>query len=457
MAVILWIEMPMTEHSLPVDANDCSGQCSDMSNSLEALNQGCFCFSLDEQSLRRELEAALATRGLSRAMIDTHPHLFSALPLYVDRRHIEHMARVVNAVEQVAATEQYRHAVASWAPELAIFEPGSPGGLLGFDFHLGPHGPRLIEINTNPGGALLNAILGRAQRACCPALMVPPTDVLAAEENLLEVVAKEWESQRGAGPLTSIAIVDESPEQQYLYPEFLLFRQMFQRSGIEAVICDPNALVHRDGKLWNGTHAIDFVYNRLTDFYFNEPRHAALKAAYLARDVVVSPHPRAHAIYADKRNLTLLCDAGFVASSGAPHVAIATLLDAVPNTQIVSSENRQALWTDRRHFFFKPAAGYGSKATYRGAKITKRVWDEIAQGSYVAQAFVAPSERRISAGVDALKADIRCYAYQGEVLQLAARLYQGQTTNFRTPGGGFAPVLTSAGGFAGDDSQQVRV
>jgi hypothetical protein len=24
----------------------------------------------------------------------------------------------------------------------------------------------------------------------------------------------------------------------------------------------------------------------------------------------------------------------------------------------------------------------------------------------------------------------------------AARLYRGQTTNFRTPGGGFAPVLT---------------
>jgi hypothetical protein len=27
------------------------------------------------------------------------------------------------------------------------------------------------------------------------------------------------------------------------------------------------------------------------------------------------------------------------------------------------------------------------------------------------------------------------------VLLLAARLYQGQTTNFRTPGGGFAPVV----------------
>lgn len=446
----------MTEHSLPMDANDCSSRCSDKANSLEVLNQECFCLSLDEQSLRRELEAALATHGVPQAMIDTHLHLFSAVPLYVDRRHIEQMARVVSAAEQVAATKQYRNAVASWAPEIATFEPGSPGGLLGFDFHLGPEGARLIEINTNPGGALLNAILGRAQRACCPALAVPPTDVLAAEESLLDVVVKEWQSQRGAAPLTSIAIVDESPEQQYLYPEFLLFRQLFQRSGIEPVICDPGALAYRDGKLWAGTLPIDFVYNRLTDFYFNEPGHAILKAAYLARDVVVSPHPRSHAVYADKRNLTLLCDAGFLALSGASHVAIATLLEAVPNTQIVSPQNRQALWADRRHFFFKPAAGYGSRATYRGAKITKRVWDEIAQGSYVAQAFVAPGARRISAGIEALKADIRCYAYQGEVLQLAARLYQGQTTNFRTPGGGFAPVLTSAAGTS-SMTQQARV
>ena len=34
------------------------------------------------------------------------------------------------------------------------------------------------------------------------------------------------------------------------------------------------------------------------------------------------------------------------------------------------------------------------------------------------------------------------------MLLVAARLYQGQTTNFRTPGGGFSPVLTSAEGAA---------
>jgi hypothetical protein len=48
-------------------------------------------------------------------------------------------------------------------------------------------------------------------------------------------------------------------------------------------------------------------------------------------------------------------------------------------------------------------------------------------------------------GVTELKVDVRNYAYGGEVKMVAARLYEGQTTNFRTAGGGFAPVLTSRG------------
>ena len=40
-----------------------------------------------------------------------------------------------------------------------------------------------------------------------------------------------------------------------------------------------------------------------------------------------------------------------------------------------------------------------------------------------------------------MKADLRNYTYEGKVLLRAARLYQGQTTNFRSPGGGFAPVF----------------
>ena len=120
------------------------------------------------------------------------------------------------------------------------------------------------------------------------------------------------------------------------------------------------------------------------------------------------------------------------------------LLDGPGDFGRRSVEKADEFWARRRNLFFKPATGYGSKAAYRGDKITRRVFDEVLQGSYVAQALVPPSSRtlqRDGAPVD-LKLDLRCYSYAAEIQLIAARLWQGQTTNFRTPGGGFAPVLT---------------
>ncbi|MEO5812583.1 MAG: hypothetical protein ABIU96_07615 [Rhodanobacter sp.] len=397
---------------------------------------------MDIPALQAKLDNVLGTYGLSAELAVTHPHLFSALPIYVSRSHLEQTAKIVAAVEEVVASPLYQAAVLAWAPDIARFDPGSPGGLLGLDFHLGIDGPRLIEINTNPGGVLLNAILGQAQRACMPEITKPPTRVGEVDSDILEVMLTEWQLQRGSTPLGFVAIVDESPTQQYLYPEFLLFRELFRRHGYRAEICGPEDLVLRDGRLWLGESGVDFVYNRLTDFALHQPAHAAIRTAYLTGNVVVSPHPRAHALYADKRNLSLLGSRDFLESTGVSKITVDALDTGVPKTEQLTSENRDAMWAARRHLFFKPAAGFGSKAAYRGDKLTRRVWEEMAGATYVAQELVTPSERRADAQSPPLKVDIRCYAYGGRVLLYAARIYQGQTTNFRTPGGGFSPVLT---------------
>jgi hypothetical protein len=122
---------------------------------------------------------------------------------------------------------------------------------------------------------------------------------------------------------------------------------------------------------------------------------------------------------------------------------IATLIDGIAATHMVDGAHADALWRERRQLFFKPAGGYGSKAAYRGDKLTRRVWSEILEGDYVAQAYVPPSERGIRTGTApfALKLDLRNYVYGGAVMFVAARLYQGQTTNFRTAQGGFATVF----------------
>ena len=117
----------------------------------------------------------------------------------------------------------------------------------------------------------------------------------------------------------------------------------------------------------------------------------------------------------------------------------------MPRTILVSAETAQELWSARKRYFFKPSGGHGGKAVYRGDKMTRGVWEEVQRGGYIAQELAAPTERRIKINgqVQALKLDVRLYTYAGSPLMTAARVYQGQTTNFRTPGGGFAPVFVT--------------
>ena len=315
---------------------------------------------------------------------------------------------------------------------------------MGYDFHLDSSGPRLIEVNTNAGGAFINALLASAQKACCSemerGLIAMQTEEF--DRQALNVFTAEWRLQRGTDQPRRVAIIDDQPEEQYLYPEFILVQQLLRNHDIDAVIGDASALKYKAGKLTLDGEEIDLIYNRLTDFSLAESHHAALAAAYKDDAVVVTPNPRNHAIYAAKRNLTLLSDQAWLKSVGLPD-GLRTRLAGIPETTLVTPENVETMWAERKNLFFKPLSGHGGKAVYRGDKLTRRVWADIAAGGYVAQAFAAPGQRTIKLDGARVqrKMDIRLYTYSGQILLTAARLYQGQTTNFRTPGGGFAPVF----------------
>lgn len=417
----------------------------------EQLNRSCRCVAVDTEALAGALESGSATVGLYATILRDQPHLFSETAVFLSRGQFQRMEAVVAAIERVMGSAAFAERALALAPEIARRDPGPRGAFLGYDFHLGAQGPQLIEINTNAGGALLNVALTRAQRACCVEVenaLSSPGAGDNAEAAFLAMFRKEWSRQRGDAPLRVVAIVDADPASQYLYPEFLMFRELFERAGLKAVILDPGELTYESGVLQGGGQQVDLVYNRLTDFYLEQPSSAALRSAYEEGAVVLTPGPRAHALYADKRHLALLSDADQLRAMGVESADVDLLMQAVPRTVVVSPSNRDELWKERKRNFFKPAGGYGSKAAYRGDKMTRGVWDEIAGRDYVAQRTVPPSERTVMQADREvpLKLDIRCYVYDGSVQLVASRLYQGQTTNFRTAGGGFAPVFTEAGG-----------
>lgn len=415
--------------------------------SIEHLNIDCTCVTLDRNALCKAAEEIVGDAAFCSNLAASHPHLLSAQPMFLSADHAAQMQVILTAIESVVARPPYRQTVLATAPPIARYEPGPIGVFMGYDFHLGETGPRLIEINTNAGGALLNAYLLQAQRACCAAMVTSPStpDPTAIRSRFVADFHAEWRRQGRTTPLRTVAILDDAPTEQYLYPEFVMFQRLLKANGIHAIIADPTECTHHDAALWHNGHKIDLVYNRLTDFDFASPQTRQLREAYLAGDVSVSPNPHAHALYANKANLATLTNAALLRQWGVPDATIATLNAGIPRTQRITDANRAELWAARKTLFFKPTAGYGGKATYRGDKITHKVWADIATSDYVAQDLVTPSTRSIAIDgqLQNLKADLRAYTYAGEIRLLAARLYQGQTTNFRTPGGGFAPVFVS--------------
>lgn len=271
-------------------------------------------------------------------------------------------------------------------PEDAVPQSGP----LCFDFHLTADGPRLIEINTNPGGLLIAAALARA----------------AGQAADVEDAALAF-----AGGGQRVAIVDEAPQSQFLWPEFLLYQALFRRAGLVAEIHDAAGF---------DPVGFDAIYNRLTDFRLERPEHAMLAQAWRAGGVVLTPDPFAHAALSDKRLL----------------VELSRRSALVPPTRVMTEED----WQHRRHLFFKPMRGHAAKAVYRGDKISRTTWESLPRGGTIAQDYVPPSRLEV-AGAEPLKCDLRAFALDGRLVLLTARLYRGQATNFRTPGGGFAPIL----------------
>jgi hypothetical protein len=406
-------------------------------------NAECRYVSLNRDAMRKALRQQLADDLLYRMLIEERPHQFAESLVFVAGSTIRRQRDIIAAIESVIAMPAYQQRVLAYAPEAAQFIPKAHGVFFGYDFHLSPRGSQLIEINSDAGGALLNAILVRAQTACYVPGAINVTAAANPEQLFLTMFVEEWRAERGQQPLHSIAIVDENPQAQFMLPEFLLFKKLFEQHHTNTVICDPSELDYRNGILWHGDMAIDLVYNRLTDFGLEAESLNLLRQAYLDKAVVITPHPRAHALYADKRNLAILTDETALLDIGVAAETRALLLEGIAHTTCVHKDDAERLWANRKQLFFKPAKGYGSKAVYRGESITKRVFSEILQGNYVAQTLVRPTEQQLKVEneiVD-LKLDLRQYVYKGRTQLTSARLYQGQTTNFRTPGSGFAGVV----------------
>lgn len=318
-----------------------------------------------------------------------------------------------------------------------VVDPGHRSVMMSFDFHLDPQGePRLIEINTNAAFHFLNTEM-LAYRALASA--VPDfgpsrlrDDILEELRGYRQVFANAFDPDQGTPP--HVVITDEGPESQRMYLEFLVAQEWFRSFGWTSEIRELAAAT-------TGRKA-DFVYNRCTDFYL-EHGGRPLKEAINSGRACVAPNPFEYLQLADKERLIEWTTPGHLEKLGVQGRLLESVRRALPFSLDFASTTAEELWARRKSLFFKPKREFGSKKAFKGASISRKVFEELAGPETMAQEFIPAPEVRIQtpSGEQAFKYDLRCYSHGDRLEGVVARVYQGQVTNLKTPYGGFAPVV----------------
>lgn len=293
-------------------------------------------------------------------------------------------------------------------------QPPNAAVCTSFDFHINQENqPELIEINTNAAFLALGLELYQ--------FLNEPVGTDFSDIKLAEMFKQEIHLCQ-ANPGT-VYILDEKPSEQRLYVEFLVYQQVLQKQGFQAQIIDLEDIPH----IPNGS----LVYNRYTDFYLSDPKSNILKQRYNNGELHLTPHPYEYFTLADKQRQF---DWNHFEYNPKP-ISLLSVYD-------LGTSDKEEIWSMRKKLFFKPKNSYGSKQAYKGSNISRTKFEEIFNAESIAQQFSEPSEIEVVVNdqPQKMKYDLRCYVYAGKLQLVMARLYQGQTTNLRTPGGGFAIV-----------------
>ncbi len=315
-----------------------------------------------------------------------------------------------------------RHHPSLDTPEISKVKIKNQSVLMAYDFHLDKENvPQLIEINTNASGFLVTDLIQKSHGLETNAL-----------EFLRKSFIKEWSLFSGSSTSPSYtAIVDENIDTQKMKFEFFMYYNLMSTWGWKNKVLDAKSLkINPKDKLFDPDNIeIDFIYNRLTDFYLK--KWPLLNQAYSKQTACFSPNPKEYFALADKRNLCLLYELSKTSND-----------DFLKKILIPSEllDVKQDVWENKKTLFFKPIESYGGGGSYRGKTITRKKFSELKD--YIVQEYSPPGTWKDPINQDQWKFDIRAYVYQNQIQLLGGRIYKGQVTNFQNSLGGFCLVQT---------------
>ncbi len=353
-------------------------------------------------------------------------NLLCPSPVVLPKALISEFQQTIEAFFALRSESLYIRKYETELSSLGLADPGNKSLFMSYDFHLtGDSKPKLVEINTNAAFLTLGHYLYQAHNL--------KTGLEFEIEDLKDCFANELKLQGKDIAKPHVLIVDENPREQKLFLEFLIVQELLQSFGWDCSI-DDVANYER--------HKVDIVYNRYTDFYLQESIAKKMRNDFLNRTTCFTPNPFEYFLLADKQRMIDWTQDGFWDNLSFPDDQRARIQNVLPKTISFKPELKEEIWSQRKNLFFKPKNSFGSKQSYKGASVSKKVFEEVANESFLAQELLPAPETLMETpdGSQNFKFDLRCYAYCGQLQLVIARVYQGQVTNLKTKWGGFAPI-----------------
>jgi hypothetical protein len=366
-------------------------------------------------------------------------HLISPLELKLPKKIYADVSAAIKSLHAIAHRDAYASKL-ELVPVVGETPTRHESVLMAYDFHTDENDEcHLVEVNTNASGFLFSSLMEMAHSGEDAALYAP---LVRLRESFTDEL-KLW-GKASAAP--AVAITDEDIPEQKMYAEFLMYRDLFRSWGWSAEFCEGRDFnFARPVLSAPGMAKVDLVYNRLTDFYLENPAHMALRGAFESQDACLSPNPREYWLLADKQRLIDLGKPGFLEAAGASAEEIAALQKVlIPTFEKSDFASEEEIWSQRRSLFFKPKRSHGGKSVYRGESVSRKVFERLMQEDVLVQKFTPAQKMPTDDPRSVLsnwKFDLRFYVYRDEIQLAVARIYQGQVTNFSSPLGGFTRLI----------------
>jgi len=406
----------------------------------------------DYKAFFKEYKTKLCTQYPSLDSLNLEKVPVSPFVVNISEQLFKQIKDTVQLFYRLSHLKAYSQSIQTEKPEYLNTSPSSV--LMSYDFHIDSHhGLKLIEINTHSSGYLVSEVVDQVHGikgldscgSCSETVVVDKIHgikVLGSNAliSLKRSFELEWQGFSNSNkPPLELLIVDEAIKDQKMYIEFLMYRDFFKKMGWSARLSEIKDLkLNGEGLLVDSDQKkIQMIYNRCTDFYFDH--WPVLKKAFLDQVSCISPHPGEYLLLADKRRFCELSSDDFLEKVGLSPEEKHQIKKVIPFTAVSSFFSLEDLWLRRKKLFFKPMRGYGGKSVYRGKSISKVVFNRLIKEEALCQELVPPPVFTDPFGVK-WKYDIRAYVYRDQVQKLAARVYQGQLTQFRVPLSGFATV-----------------